>query len=127
MIFNFGIGMPREIEIFQQIIKPRLFLPGHALAAGDGIDHVLVEEIGDRDPGDRADRRVGQRRDEVARGPHQIVIDRSVAVDHHLRDQRAGIDQHVDQHEQSSEQHRRTEFVRCDMRVETVGGHVASR
>jgi hypothetical protein len=28
---------------------------------------------------------------------HQVVVDRTVAVDHHFRKQRAGIDQDVDQ------------------------------
>ena len=40
----------RDAEIFQEIIEPRLLLPRHVLAAGDGVDHVLVEEIRDHDP-----------------------------------------------------------------------------
>src|SRR6202021_1792939 len=35
------------------------------------------------------------------------------------------IDHDVDQHEQPGEQQHRTEFVRCDVRVKTVRGHVA--
>ena len=40
----------RDAEIFQQVIEPGLLLPRHVLAAGDGIDDRLVEEIGDHDP-----------------------------------------------------------------------------
>ena len=43
----------------------------------------------------------------------------------HFGEQRAGKDQHIDQQEQAGEQQHRTKLVRCDMRVETVGGHDA--
>ena len=69
-----------DAEIFQQIIKPRLLLPRHDLAAGDGVDHVLVEEIGDHDPqrGDAGG--IGKRLDQVAPGRAQVIVDRAVAV-----------------------------------------------
>ena len=113
----------RDAEIFQQIIEPRLLLPRHALAAGYGVDHVLVEEIGDNDPQRGGDGGVGECRDQVARCAHQVIVDRLVATHQHLADQRAGKHQHVDQQKQAGEQQRRTKLVRCDMRVETVGGH----
>ena len=113
----------RDAEIFQQIIEPRLLLPRHVLAAGDGVDHVLVEEIRDHDPQRGRDRRIGKGRDQVARRGPQIIVDRGVAVDHDFREQRAGIDQHIDQQKQAGEQQHRTKLVRCDMRVEPVRGH----
>ena len=67
MIFSFGIGMPREMQRFsRQIIEPRLLLPRHGFAAGDGVDHVLVEEIGDHDPQRGDAGRIGKGRDQVA-------------------------------------------------------------
>jgi len=48
---------------------------------------------------------------------------RRTAVIDDLDDQRAGIDDHIDQQEQACEQQHRAEFVRCDVRVKTVGGH----
>ena len=115
----------RDAEIFQQIIEPRLLLPRHALAAGHGVDHVLVEEIGDHDPQRGGDGGVGEGRDQVARCAHQVIVDRVVAVHQHFGDQRAGKHQHVDQQKQAGEQQHRTKLVRCDMRVETVRGHDA--
>ena len=38
----------RDAEVFQEVIKPRLFRAGDFLPAGHGIDHRLVEFIGDR-------------------------------------------------------------------------------
>jgi hypothetical protein len=58
----------RDAEVFQQIIEPRLLLPRHARAAGHGVDHVLVEEIGDHDPQGGDNRGVGEGCDQVARG-----------------------------------------------------------
>jgi hypothetical protein len=113
----------RDAEVFQKIIQPRLLLPGHVLAAGDGVDDSLVEEIGDHDPQSRAAGRIGERRGQVARRRRQIVVDRRAAVGEDFRDQRAGIDHDVDQHEQPGEQQHRTELVRGDMRVKTVRGH----
>src|SRR6185437_16010087 len=102
---------------------PRLLLPRHSLAAGDGIDHRLVEEIGDHDPEQHSARGIGQRADHVMERHGQVIIDGALAVVHHLDDQRAGIDDDVDQHEQAREQDHRARPVRGDMGVETVGGH----
>src|SRR5207237_309923 len=87
------------------------------------IDHLLMEEIGDHDPGGRTERGPGQRLDQVARGGVHVIGDAAIAVDHHLRDQRAGEHQHIDQQEKAAEQQHRTGLVRCDMGVETVGSH----
>jgi hypothetical protein len=38
------------------------------LRTGDGVDHLLVEFVGDRDPDDRANGREGERFDEIELG-----------------------------------------------------------
>jgi hypothetical protein len=123
MSFSFGIGMPREMQRFQEIIEPRLLLPRHVLAAGDGVDDRLVEEIGDHDPQHRAAGGIGKGRNQVARRRRKVIVDRSAAVEHDFGDQRAGIDHDVDQHEQAGEQQERTNPVRLDVRVKTVRRH----
>ncbi len=75
----------RDAEVFQQIIEPRLLLPRHVLAAGDGVDHRFVEEIGDHDPQRGGAGRIGKRRDQVARSGRQVVVDRCTAVDQRPR------------------------------------------
>jgi len=116
--------MPREMQRFsKQIIQPRLLLPGHVFTAGDGIDDRLMEEIGDHDPQRGRPGRVGKGPDDVVQRHRQIIVGRSAAVVDHLDDQRAGVDHHIDQHEQPREQQHRTKPVRCDVRVKTVGGH----
>src|SRR5205823_2587329 len=69
-----------DAEIFKQIIEPRLLLPRHGFAAGDGVDHVLVEEIGDHDPQRGNARRIGKGHDQVAIRPYQIIVDRAVSA-----------------------------------------------
>ena len=115
----------RDAEIFEQIVKPRLFLAGHLVAAGHRIDDRLVEVVGDDDPDRRRDRSPRATPPEIAPGRAQVVVERSVLVQEHLQEDRAGEHDHVDQEEQPDQQQDRTRLVRCDVGVETVGGHGA--
>ena len=115
----------RDAEIFEQVVKPGLFLPRHVMPAGHRIDDVLVKEIGDHDPGGGADGGEGERLDEIMRGKGDVCLKRTVAVERHLRQQRTGEHHHVDEQEQAAEQQHRTNLVRCDVRVKTVRGHDA--
>ena len=56
----------RDAKVLQQIVEPRLLLPGDLASAGDRVDHRLVELVGDEDPQSRADGRERQRIEEVA-------------------------------------------------------------
>ena len=61
---SFGMVMPREMHRFSRmIVEPRLFRARHLAAAGDRIDHALMEVIGDDDPECRAQRRQRRRAD----------------------------------------------------------------
>src|SRR6266700_3957085 len=70
----------RDAEIFEQIVEPRLFLAGDVMAAGHRVDHRLMEEIGDDDPGDHRDRRKGRGFEQVGEGAAQIIGDGLIAV-----------------------------------------------
>ena len=59
----------RDAEVLQQIVEPRLLLPGHLASAGDRVDHRLVEVVGDENPQRRADGHERQRVEEVAATP----------------------------------------------------------
>ena len=74
MSLSFGVGdAARDAEIFQKIVKPRLVLARDVAAAGDGVDHALMEEIGDRDPDERADGRERRGLEEIDPGDPQSV------------------------------------------------------
>ena len=112
----------RDAQIFQDIVEPRFLGARHFPAAGQRIDHVLVEVIGDDHPQRGADGR--PRRGVEKIGPRQLHQHIAVGVDRErFRRQRAGIDHQVDEEEQPDEQRDRAPPVRLDMAIEPVCGH----
>ena len=105
--------------------EPRLVLPRHVMAAGHRIDDLLVEEIGDHDPGGSADGGKRKCLDQIAAGEGDVSFERPIAVESHFRQQRAGEYHYVDEQEQAAEQQHRANLVRCNVRVKTIRGHDA--
>jgi hypothetical protein len=96
------MGMPRDAEILQDVVEPRIVGAFDFAPAGQRIDHVLVKVVGNDDPQRGAERRKRRRLDKVGEcNLHQRV---EIGVDRQRRGrQRAGIDKHVDQEEQADQ------------------------
>ncbi len=71
------------------------------------------------------DRGERDRDDEVVEGRAQEIVERRIAASA-LGEQRAGIEQYIDEDEQSDQQRDRAPPVRLDVRVETEGGFICS-
>jgi hypothetical protein len=92
------------------------------VSAGQGIDHPLVEFVGDEDPKHRAQCHDRHRGEEMSPGRVQHVVER-ITAEQCLRRQGAGIGHYVDEEEQPDQQRNRAAPVRLDVSIEPVGGH----
>jgi hypothetical protein len=100
----------RDAEVLEQIVEPRLLLPRHLAPAGHRVDHALVEFVGDKDPQRGAERRPWRGIEGVIQRAAQQLVGRRVDGER-LAEQRAGIDEQVDQKEQADEQRDRAPLV----------------
>jgi hypothetical protein len=112
----------RDAEVLQDVVEPRLFRALHLPAAGQRVDHALMEVVGNDDPERGADGREWRRLNGV--GKRQLQQRVEVGGNRQrLGGQCTGIDQHIDEEEQAGEQCNGPPPIRLDVTVETVSGH----
>src|SRR5712675_3598781 len=86
----------RDAQVLEQIVEARFLLARHLAPARDGVDHRLVEIIGDDDPQYRADGRPRSGSTEVDPGAAQQELQRGL-IGQRLGGERTRIDQEIDQ------------------------------